>query len=64
MLKFPKEELGGGSLWDYAATACIFQELGLSATNFSGGRLELNKQGGTFMNEQGVIFANLARSLS
>ena len=64
MLKFPKEELGGGSLWDYAATACIFQELGLSATNFAVGKLDLNKQGDTFMNGEGVFYANLSRNIT
>ncbi len=59
MLKFPKKEKGGGSIWDFAATACIFQELGLPATNFEGGRLDLNRKDGTFMNHQGVFYANL-----
>lgn len=60
MLKFPKKENGGGSIWDFAATACIFQELGLLATNFAGGRLDLNGKATTFMNRQGVFYANLA----
>lgn len=59
MLKFPKKETGGGSIWDFAATACIFQELGLPATNFAGGRLDLNRRDGTFMNHEGVFYANL-----
>ena len=59
MLKFPKKENGGGSIWDFAATACIFRELGLPATNFRGGSLDLNKKQGTFMNQEGVFFANL-----
>lgn len=60
MLKFPKEESGGGSIWDFAATACIYQELGLPATNISGGTLDLNRKHGTFMNEEGVYFANFS----
>lgn len=59
MLKFPKKESGGGSIWDFAATACMYQELGLPATNFAGGRLDLNRKESTFMNHQGVYFANL-----
>jgi len=59
MLKLPKKENGGGSLWDFAATACIYQELGLPATNFAGGRLDLNRKDSTFMNHQGVFYANL-----
>ncbi len=58
-LKLPKKNLGGGSIWDYAATACIYQELGLPATNFKGGTLDLNKKDGTFMNDQGVYYSNL-----
>jgi len=59
MLKFPKKENGGGSIWDFAATACIFHELDLQATNFSGGKLDLNKKEGTFMNHEGVYYTNL-----
>jgi len=58
MLKLPKKENGGGSLWDFAATACIFKEFGLPATNFEGGRLELNRKDGSFMNQEGVFYAN------
>ena len=58
MLKFPKKQKGGGSIWDFAATACFFQELGLSATNFEGKPLDLNRKDSTFMNHQGVFFAN------
>ena len=60
MMKFPKQEEGGGSLWDFAATACFYQELGLPATNFAGGRLDLNRGDGTFMNHEGVFFANFS----
>ena len=59
MLKLPKKEQGGGSIWDFAATACIFNELGLSATNYEGKRLDLNRKDGTFMNHEGVFFSNL-----
>ncbi len=59
MLKLPKKENGGGSIWDFAATACMYQELGLPATNFEGGRLDLNRKDSTFMNHQGVFYGNL-----
>lgn len=59
MLKFPKKERGGGSIWDFAATACIYQELGLPATNFTGGKLDLNRREETFMNHEGIFFTNL-----
>lgn len=58
MLKFPKKEPGGGSIWDYAATACIYEELGLKATNYAGGKLDLNRKNSTFMNHEGVFYAN------
>lgn len=57
LLKFPKKANGGGSIWDFAATACIYNELKLPATNFEGGRLDLNRKESTFMNHQGVFFA-------
>lgn len=59
MLKLPKKENGGGSIWDFAATACIYRELGLPATSFKGERLDLNRKDGTFMNHEGVFYANL-----
>jgi fructose-1,6-bisphosphatase/inositol monophosphatase family enzyme len=58
MVKPPKPEKGGGSLWDYAATACIFNELGYQATGFHGEPLELNREEDTFMNHQGVLFCS------
>jgi fructose-1,6-bisphosphatase/inositol monophosphatase family enzyme len=62
MIKFPKKETGGGSLWDFASTACIFEELGLPATNFEGEELDLNKKEDTFMNHEGVFYANFRDS--
>jgi fructose-1,6-bisphosphatase/inositol monophosphatase family enzyme len=59
MFKFPKKESGGGSIWDFAATACIYRELGLPATNFEGGRLDLNRKEDAFMNQEGVFYSNL-----
>ena len=59
MFKFPKKEKGGGSLWDYAATACIFHELGLNATDFKGAPLDLNRSDSLFMNHNGVWFSNV-----
>lgn len=59
MMKLPKEELGGGSIWDYAATACIYAEMGLRATDYAGRSLDLNRVENTFMNQEGVWFANI-----
>lgn len=60
-LKLPKKEVGGGSIWDFAATACIYQELGLPATHFNGETLDLNKKGDTFMNHQGVYYSSFKK---
>jgi len=56
MIKPPKPQKGGGSVWDYAATACIFKEAGCQATGFNGEPLDLNKKGDAFMNHQGVFY--------
>ena len=48
---------GGGSLWDFAATACIFGEVGAVATDIHGDPLDLNRDDSTFMNHRGVLFA-------
>lgn len=56
MAKVPKKENGGGSIWDFAATACILKEAGFKAKGFNGEPLELNKVGNAFMNHQGVCF--------
>lgn len=60
MLKFPKKTEGAGSLWDYAATACFFAELGLPAESFEGEKLDLNGSQGTFMNHQGMYYASFS----
>ena len=62
-LKLPKKEDGGGSIWDYAATACIARETRTKTgtawvSNVFGQSLELNRRESTFMNHQGVIFAS------
>ncbi len=49
---------GGGSLWDFAATACLFHELGAVATDMNGDVLDLNRHDSTFMNHRGVLFAS------
>lgn len=47
----------GASLWDFAATACLFNEAGASATSFAGQPLELNRPESTNMGDGGVLFA-------
>lgn len=56
--KFPKKTDGGGSLWDFAATACIFNECGAAATDIHGNELDLNRPDSTFMNHRGVLYAS------
>lgn len=57
-LKLPKKEDGGGSIWDFAATACIAHEAGGWASNIHGQPLALNRRDSTFMNHEGVIFTS------
>ena len=54
--KFPKEAEGGGSLWDYSATAAIFKEMGLFVSDIHGDDLDLNRKGSTFMNHRGALY--------
>lgn len=54
--KFPGPA-GGGSVWDFAATACLFHEVGAVASDIDGGALDLNRSDSTFMNHRGVLFA-------
>lgn len=56
--KFPKEEQGGGSIWDFAATRLLFEELGMPVSNFSGQRLHLNDPASTFMHRVGILYAS------
>lgn len=63
--KYPARS-GGGSLWDFAATACVFAELGAVATDMYGAPLDLNRSDSTFMHHRGVLFASdetLARDI-
>lgn len=64
--KFPKEKKGGGSFWDFAATTCIFHELGAIASDIHGAALQLNRKDSLFMNREGTLFAtdhNLAQQI-
>lgn len=56
--KFPKKEEGGGCLWDYAATACIFNEMGMHASDIAGNAFDLNSKKSPFFNEIGVLYAS------
>jgi fructose-1,6-bisphosphatase/inositol monophosphatase family enzyme len=56
--KFPKQKKGGGSLWDYAATSCIFHELGAHSSDIFMKELKLNQPDSTFMNKNGIFYAS------
>jgi myo-inositol-1(or 4)-monophosphatase len=56
-IKFPKPQAGGGSLWNYAATACLFNESSAIACDIHGQPLDLNRPDSTFMNYKGVLYA-------
>ena len=55
--KFAKPQEGGGSLWDYAATACLFEEAGAVVSDVHGEPLDLNRPDSTFMNHRGAVYA-------
>ena len=57
-LKLPKKNKGGGSLWDYSASACIHEWMEGSVTDIYGGALELNRADSTFLNHRGVLYAS------
>ena len=64
--KFAKPKEGGGSLWDYAATACLFEEAGAAVSDVHGQPLDLNRSDSTFMNHRGAVYAtdeNLAQCI-
>ena len=62
--KPPKNTPGGGSLWDFAATACIFHEAGATARDFHGAALDLNRADSTYMSHRGVLFATYDDALA
>jgi len=56
--KFPKPSHGGGSLWDYAASACIATEAGAHVSDIHGHPLDLNRKDSSFMNHKGILYAS------
>jgi 3'-phosphoadenosine 5'-phosphosulfate (PAPS) 3'-phosphatase len=56
--KFPRNNNSDGCLWDFAATACIIQELGMIVSDFKGNKLDLNYTNSTFINDNGVLYAS------
>ena len=56
--KLPRKGESGGSIWDYAASVCIFNEMGAVVTDFTGHELDLNRKASTKLNHKGVIYSN------
>lgn len=56
--KFPTEKVGGGGLWDFSASACLFKEMGAVVSDMYGETLELNRSESIFMNHRGVLYAS------
>lgn len=56
--KYPKPQTGGGSIWDYAATACLFREAGAPFSDMRGQPLALNPAGSTYLNHCGVLYCS------
>jgi 3'(2'), 5'-bisphosphate nucleotidase/myo-inositol-1(or 4)-monophosphatase len=55
--KYPRSGASGGSLWDYAATACLSNEVNAFASDIMRNRMDLNRADSTFMNHRGLLFA-------
>ena len=66
-LKLPKAQLGGGSLWDFSATAAITQALSAqylassspmlcAVSDSQGAALDLNRSDSNYMNHKGVLY--------
>ncbi|MCM2680669.1 3'(2'),5'-bisphosphate nucleotidase CysQ family protein [Echinimonas agarilytica] len=56
--KLPKQALGGGSLWDFAATSALGTAAGAWVSDMFGNPLPLNQPDSVFMNRCGVLFAS------
>lgn len=56
--KFPKKALGGGSIWDFAASSIIQSEANGFNSDYNKRPLDLNRKDSTFMNHNGVIFCS------
>ena len=54
---YPKKENGGGSIWDFAASACIYKEAGAWVSDIHGNPLDLNRPDSTYLNHRGVLYA-------
>lgn len=57
-LKLPKPQNGGGCIWDFAASQCIFKEMGLWVTDALGAELHLNHPETIYFNKAGIFYCS------
>lgn len=55
--KYARRGESGGSLWDYAATSCLFQQSVAVASDIYGRPMALNRPESTFMNHRGILYS-------
>lgn len=56
--KLPKPTPGGGSVWDFAASACLMNSWERPPTDMWGDPLDLNPEGSLFLNARAVLYAS------
>nr|WP_319398078.1 inositol monophosphatase family protein [uncultured Carboxylicivirga sp.] len=56
--KFPKPGSGGGSIWDYAATAAIGKTTSCVVCDSRGNKMDLNRKDSAYMNHTGILYAS------
>ena len=56
--KFQKDQLGGGAIWDFAATNLFFDELGLIVSDRNRNKLDFNDAETVYMNHCGVMYSS------
>lgn len=55
-LKVPKKQDGGGCLWDFAATTCLYNESNFVVGDVYGNPFDLNSNESLYMNKNGALF--------
>lgn len=57
-IKLPKQQQGGGALWDFSATNLIAEGLLGWSSDIHGTALNLNQADSYYMNQKGIIYAS------
>lgn len=55
-IKPHRDKQGGGCAWDFAASSCIAEAVGIKVTDFFGNDINLNKKENTYMNNEGIRY--------